>query len=76
MRISIKLYGDMKKYAAGKSNLFELVIEPGANFKEILKVLDIADDNFVFLVNGRRIEETYHFKKGDILVMFPKISDG
>ena len=66
----------MKKYAPGESSQFKMAIEPGATFDDILKILGITFRKFVSLVNGRRLDKTYCFKKGDVLVMFPEISGG
>lgn len=76
MRIKVKLYGDLKIYAPGDSNQFELIIDPGATFEDILKNLSISKDDYVSLVNGRRINKQSCFNEGDILVLFPEISGG
>ena len=76
MKISIKLYGDMKQYAPGDNNQFELIIEPGVTFKDILNLLTIPTAGYVSLANGRRIGSEYSFNEGDTLVLFPEISGG
>jgi molybdopterin converting factor small subunit len=76
MYINIKLYGDMKKYAPGDQNEFELLIDPGATFQDILNQFSIQGKGYVSLVNGRRIDQTYRFNDKDTLVLFPEISGG
>jgi sulfur carrier protein ThiS len=76
MYINIKLYGDMKRYAPGDQNEFELLIGPGATFQDILKQFSIQGKGYVCLVNGRRIDQAYIFNDKDTLVLFPEISGG
>jgi len=76
MKIIIKLYGDLKLYAPGDSNQFELVIKPGATFKDISDSLAIPNTDYVSLIDGRRISRQSCFNEGDTLVLFPEISGG
>ncbi len=76
MKINIKLYGDLKQYAPGDSNQFDLVIKPGATFKDISDLLAIPKTDYVFLVNGKRIDSAFCFNEQDTLVLFPEVSGG
>ena len=76
MRIEVKLYGDLKKYAPGDETRFVLELAPGAVLGEVLDMLSIPPDYPVSLINGRRATETTPFETGDTLVLFPPVSGG
>jgi molybdopterin converting factor small subunit len=76
MRIDVKLYGDLKKYAPGDQTNFVLTLPPGATLGDVLKMLSIPKDRHVSLINGRRATQSVRFEGGDTLVVFPAISGG
>lgn len=76
MRINVKLYGELKKYAPGDQNSFELAIETEATIADVLKILSIPTDHHISLINGRRATQEARFEDGDMLVLFPPISGG
>lgn len=76
LEITIKLYGDTVKHAPGKKSQFSLTIEPGACLQEILKQINIPASGQVVLVNGRRMDDTYSFRDGDTMVLFPALCGG
>lgn len=76
MRIDVKLYGELKKYAPGDKTAFVLTLKRGATLQDVLKSLCIPDEHHVSLINGRRAHQTTRFDGGDTLVMFPPISGG
>jgi molybdopterin converting factor small subunit len=76
MQIDVKLYGDLKKYAAGGQTNFVLTLNSGATLGDALKMASIPMDRCVSLINGRRATIEAPVKNGDILVLFPPISGG
>jgi sulfur carrier protein ThiS len=76
MRITVKLYGDFKRYAPGDRTGFELTLEPGATVGDILKTLSIPEDHHVSLINGQRANPKSRFESGDTLVLFPPVYGG
>ncbi len=76
MRIDVKLYGDLKKYAPGDQTNFVLTLIPGATLGDVRKKLSIPEDRHVSLINGRRETQSARFEGGDTLVVFPAITGG
>ena len=76
MLINVKLYGDLKIYAPGEKNQFEIIIDPGATLEDVIRVFSIPNDRYVSFVNGRRINKGSGLNEGDTLVLFPEVSGG
>ena len=76
MKIDVKLYGDLKKYAPGEQTDFVLTLKPGATLGDALKMVSIPMDCYVSLINGCRATTEARIEDGDILVLFPPISGG
>jgi molybdopterin converting factor small subunit len=76
MRIEVKLYGDLKKYAPGDHNQFSLSLEPGATVGCVHRMLSMKKVDHVSLINGRRSDQDVKLADGDSLVFMPQISGG
>lgn len=76
MRIHVKLYGNLKKYAPGDRSEFELNLEPGTTIADIHNLLQILGGDHVPLINGCRSDLQTKLKNGDTLVFLPPISGG
>jgi molybdopterin converting factor small subunit len=76
MRIEVKLYGDLKKYAPGGSNQFSLSLDPGATLGCVNRMLSIPKGDHVSLIIGRRSDQDATIADGDTLVFMPQISGG
>ena len=76
MRITVKLYGDLKRHAPGDRTEFELNLNPGATIADVLRMLSIPQDHYVSLVNGRRAFQASRFENDDTLVLFPPVYGG
>lgn len=76
MRIKVKLYGDLKKYAPGGHNEFSMSLEQEATLSRVCKMLSIQKSNHVLLINGRRPDQDEKLADGDTLVFMPQISGG
>lgn len=76
MRIHIKLYSSLKKYAPGDQSEFELTLESGATIADIHTLLQIPEGDHVALINGRRSDHNAKLINEDKLVFLPPISGG
>jgi molybdopterin converting factor small subunit len=76
MRILVKLYGDLKMYAPGDRNPFELSVPQETTLGGIHAMLAIPGHAHVSLINGRRAHRESRFEEGDTLVMFPPLAGG
>lgn len=76
MRIDIKLYGDLKKYAPGGPSQFSMTVPPGTTLADIHAMLAIPGDFHISLINGRRTDGEARLHEGDTLVLMPPIAGG
>jgi molybdopterin converting factor small subunit len=76
MKIFVKLYGVLMRYAPGGRPQFSLRVEPGATLEDIHRVLAIPEGRHVTLINGRRSGPDASVADGDTLVLLPPISGG
>ena len=76
MRIEVKLYGDLKKYAPGDRNEFSLSLDTGATLGCVCSMLSIPKGDHVSLINGRRSGHDAKLADGETLVFIPQISGG
>jgi molybdopterin converting factor small subunit len=76
MRVEVKLYGDLKKYAPGDRNQFSLSLAPRATLEDIYRMLAIPKGHHVALINGRRSSSDAAVDDGDTLVLLPIIAGG
>lgn len=77
MQIHVKLYSDLKQYAPGEEDQFDLTLRPGANLGNIFERLAIPQNrNYTALINGRRAFKESVLCQGDTLVVFPQICGG
>lgn len=76
MRIHIKLYGDLKKYAPGGLSQFSMTVPPGTTLANIHAMLAIPGDFHISLINGRRADGQARFEAGDTLVLMPPLAGG
>ena len=76
MRITVKLYGDLKRNAPGDRTEFELTLDPGATVGDVLRMLSIPKDHHVSLINGQRAFPGSCFESDDTLVLFPPVYGG
>lgn len=77
MRVQIKLYGDMVKYAPGEENVFSLSFSSPVTANQVLDHLAIPEDKpYTVLLNGRRVDPSQAIQEGSTLVILPEISGG
>ncbi len=76
MRIDIKLYGDLKKYAPSGLSQFSMTVPPGTTLAAIHAALAIPGDSHISLINGRRADQKIAVEEGDTIVLMPPIAGG
>ena len=77
MRVQIRLFGNLQRYALGEKGVFEMEFEPGATIGLIIEALEIpANAEHVTLVNGRPAAGDTELSDGDLVVLFPPIAGG
>ena len=76
VKVVVKLYGHMKRYAPGDRAHFSLRLEPGATLGDVQGILSIPKGDHTSLINGRRSSQDTKLVNGDTLVFLPSISGG
>jgi molybdopterin converting factor small subunit len=77
MKVYVKLYVNLKKYAPADDNSFEIQLESGARIKTLLETLKIPSyEERVVLVNGHHSDDLSPLKEGDTVTLFSPISGG
>ncbi len=76
MRIDIKLYGDLKKYAPTGPSQFSMTVPPGTTLADIHALLAIPGDLCISLINGRRADREIRLEEGDTIVLMPPLAGG
>jgi molybdopterin converting factor small subunit len=76
MRIDIKLYGDLKKYAPSGLSEFSMTVPPATTLADIHAMLAIPGDDHISLINGRRTGRETRLEEGDTIVLMPPLAGG
>lgn len=76
MRIEMKLYGDLKKYAPGGLSQFSMTVPPATTLAQIHAMLAVPVDVHISLVNGRRTDREARLNEGDTIVLMPPMAGG
>jgi sulfur carrier protein ThiS len=77
MQITIKLYGNLKRFAPQKKESASIEIEPGATIRDLLARLG-APDELVWMcaVNDAVVDDTTALRADDILEVFEPVGGG
>lgn len=51
-------------------------IEKLSTVEEVLKKINLSEKYFAILVDGKKVKTNYELKKGEILMILPKIAGG
>jgi len=79
MRIEVRLYASLRKYAPGKDLGEPLWVElpEGSTGADLLRVLRVpAEEGKLFILNGVREEPEVSLRDGDRVGVFPPIGGG
>jgi len=76
LRVEVSLHGHLR-YQTGKIRPFPMEIEPGDSGRELLKYLNISEQEIVVLtVNGEMSRIDEQLTSGDKVALFPPVSGG
>jgi molybdopterin converting factor small subunit len=76
MKVNVKLYGALKKYAPGDQSEFLVTLASESTVKDVHLLLRIPEGGHATLINGRRSDPDAELKNGDTMVILPPISGG
>jgi len=77
MKVHVKLYVNLKKYAPADDSSFEIQLESGARVETLLNILKIPPhEERIVLVNGRHSDDLSPLKEGDTVTLFSPLSGG
>lgn len=77
MRVEVRLYAMLRRYAPGEESPLMLTVAEGARVRSVLETLGIPDDEEkVMLLNGRPAAVDDPLREGDRLVLFPPVAGG
>ena len=77
MKVRVRCFTDMRRYAPGGRGDFEMAIKEGSRVAALLKRLGIPADERPFVaVNGVRAEGGQRLTDGDTVVLFTPADGG
>jgi molybdopterin converting factor small subunit len=77
MKVSVRLFANLREYAPDGTGDFEMDLAVGAPLKTIFETLAIPDQvQTVALVNGRRADPDTRLNPGDSITLFPPMEGG
>ncbi len=77
MRVHVKVFAGLRRFAPGGKSPFDLELEPGATVGDLLKRLGIPEDKpKILLVNGRHASLDRELSHGDEVSLFPPVAGG
>ncbi len=77
MQVTVKLYGNLKKYAPGKQASAELAIDDGTTIAGLLARLQVPDGEvWMCAVNDNVVYASTALHDGDVLEVFEPVGGG
>lgn len=77
MRVNITLLGELKDFAPGTDEDFQLDLEPGADLEGLLQGLGINPQRkLIMLINGRQARQGQILSDADHLTLLPALEGG
>ncbi|MCF8039174.1 MAG: MoaD/ThiS family protein [Desulfohalobiaceae bacterium] len=77
MRIRITLLGELKRFAPGDEEEFELDLEPGTEVAGLIRQLGIDPGRSkIVLLNGRPVQRKQILSDSDQLTLLPAVEGG
>ena len=74
MQVKVKLFATFRN---GRGKEVNLEMKPGATVRDILKLIDIKEDEIaILLVNGKDGKFDTVLEEGDYLSLFPPVGGG
>jgi len=77
MHITLKLYGNLKKYAPNQKENAQIEIENGLSIRALLSRLGVPDaDVWICAINDAVVDEIAQLNEGDVLEVFEPVGGG
>ena len=77
MKVHVRCYTGMRRYAAGNSGSFEIELAEGTDLQRLLDAMDVPSDIAPFMaVNGRKAAQDHRLRDGDEVVLFTHMEGG
>jgi thiamine biosynthesis protein ThiS len=77
MRITVKLYGNLRKYSPARTETAEMEIESGTTIRALLARLTVPDPHvWMCAVNDQVVDDTTALRDGDVLEVFEPVGGG
>lgn len=77
MHVTVKLYGNLKRYLPGKKDTAEMEIDEGTTITKLLARLGVPEgDVWMSAVNDTVVDETTVLHQGDLLEVFEPVGGG
>lgn len=77
MKVSLKLYGNMRRYLPPGADRLELSVDAGSNIEEVLRTLGISDSEvWAVSVNGEVVDRHYMLGPHDSVEVFAPVAGG
>ena len=77
MRITIKLYGNLRKHLPQKKQDAQLEIESGTTIRELLARFGVPDSNvWMTAINDHVVDDSTALRDGDLLEVFEPVGGG
>ncbi len=77
MQVTIKLYGNLKRYMPGKQEIGQMELSPGTTVRALLARLGVPDnDIWMSAVNDTVVPDASELHDGDVLEVFEPVGGG
>ncbi len=77
MQITIKLYGNLKKYSPQKKEMAQIQVETGTTVRALFARLGVPDSNvWMCAVNDQVVADSTALRDGDVLEVFEPVGGG
>lgn len=77
MRITLSLYGNLKKYLPQKKESAQIEIESGTTIRALLTRLAVPDSNvWMTAINDQVVDDSTALRDGDVLEVFEPVGGG
>ena len=77
MQVEVKIFANLRKYAAQSTSPLSVDLDEGATAQELITKIGIPQEKVrVIAVNGSNKPLDYHLSAGDQVALFPEMAGG
>ena len=77
MQITVKLYGNLRKYSPAGKEIVQMEIETGATIRALLAQLTVPNSNvWMSAVNDQVVDDSTALRDGDVVEVFEPVGGG